>query len=172
MDKSFKFRSINKSDIKSILKIYNFHILKGLANFEEKPFSYKMFNELCLNIIKLNLPFIVCEYKKKLVGFAYLNKFRDKSGYRFSFENSIYIDESYLGIGIGNKLLYELIKKSKKNKKIKTIIAVIGGENSLASIKIHKKNGFKMIGTLKKIGFKKKLWIDSIYMQHNLNEKN
>ena len=42
---------------------------------------------------------------------------------------------------------------------------MIGGDNNISSIKIHKKNGFKYIGTLKKVGRKKNKWIDSIYMQ-------
>ena len=67
-------------------------------------------------------------------------------------------------------LLNELIKASTINKDIKTIIAVIGGKNVKASIKIHKKNGFNIVGTLKKVGFKKNQWLDSIYMQKILNE--
>ena len=55
-----------------------------------------------------------------------------------------------------------------KNKKIKNLIAVIGGSSNVASIKIHKKNGFKYIGTLKKVGFKKNKWMDSVYMQKKL----
>ena len=40
--------------------------------------------------------------------------------------------------------------------------------DNFASIKIHKKNGFEYIGTIKKAGFKKNRWIDSIYMQKRL----
>ena len=47
-------------------------------------------------------------------------------------------------------ILKELIKQCKKNKNIKNLIAVIGGSDNVASIKIHKKNGFKYIGTFKK----------------------
>ena len=50
----------------------------------------------------------------KVVGIAYLNKFRDKSGYRFAFENTIYVDNEYLKKGIGYKLLKELINVKKK----------------------------------------------------------
>jgi len=45
---------------------------------------------------------------------------------------------------------------------------VIGGKNNFASIKIHKNNGFQYVGTIKKAGFKKNKWIDSIYMQKRL----
>ena len=55
---------------------------------------------------------------------------------------------------------------------IKNIIAVIGSHDSEASIKIHKKNGFEMIGTIKKVGYKQGKWLDTIYMQRILNEKN
>ena len=59
----------------------------------------------------------------------------------------------------------ELIKLCRKNKDIKNLIAVIGGSDNLGSINIHKKNGFKYIGTLSKVGYKKNKWVDSVYMQ-------
>ena len=165
MDNSLNFRSLENKDITEVMKIYNFHILNGLANFEEGQVSYEDFFAFCQDILKLKLPFIVCEKNNMLVGFTYLNKFRNKSGYRYSYEDSIYIDNNFIGMGIGSKLLNELIKVSSDDSKIKTIIAVIGSHDSEPSIKIHKKNGFKIIGTLNKIGFKKNNWLDAIYMQ-------
>jgi len=169
---SLKFRPFNNKDISDILKIYNFHISNGMGSFEEKEVPYETFKDLCKNILKLNLPFIVCEKNKKVIAFTYLNKFRNKSGYRYAFENSIYVDINFTGMGIGSELLKKLIEVSKRNTNIKSIIAVIGSNNSKASIKIHKKNRFKMIGTLKQVGFKKNQWLDSIYMQKIFNEKN
>jgi L-amino acid N-acyltransferase YncA len=171
LNKQLTFRALKTSDIETVLEIYNFHIQNGFANFEEKPFLYNDFFDLCQNIINIKLPFIVCIFNKKVIGFAFLNNFRNKSGYRYSFENSIYLNSDYAGKGIGSKLLEELISISSKNSKIKNIIAVIGGKNPESSIQIHKKNGFVIIGTLKNIGFKKKEWLDAIYMQKILNEK-
>ena len=171
MNKQITFRALKTSDIKAVLEIYNFHINYGFANFDEKPFLYNDFFDLCQNITNAKLPFIVCNINKKIVGFAYLNNFRNKSGYRYSFENSIYLDSEYSGKGIGSKLLEELIKISSKNPRIKNIIAVIGGKEPESSIQIHKKNGFVIIGTLRNIGFKKKEWLDATYMQKILNEK-
>ena len=159
------FRLIQNNDILDVLNIYNKHILNGFANFEENPIDKKDFEKLIAEIDKLNLPFVVSLNDNKVVGFAYLNKYRDKSGYKHAFENSIYIDEKFLGKGIGCKLLNELISYAKENKNIKSIIAVIGSKDSDASICIHKKNNFDIIGTLKNIGFKKNTWLDSIIMQ-------
>ena len=124
------------------------------------------------NILKEKLPFIICEKSKKLIGFAYLNKFRNKSGYKHTFEDTIYIEKDFIGMGIGFKLLEKLINLSLKNPKIKTIISVIGEVNSQGSISIHKKNGFNIVGTLKSVGFKKNQWLDVIYMQKILYEEN
>ena len=122
------------------------------------------------NILNLKLPFLVSEIDNKIIGFAYLNKFREKSGYRYSYEDSIYIDNNFIGMGIGNMLLKELIKFSEINKNIKTIIAVIGNYKSEPSINIHKKNGFNIVGKLDKIGFKNNQWLDAIFMQKILDD--
>ena len=165
------FRKIKKEEIGEVLDIYNYHIENGLANFEENTLNIDIFIKLYEEILDLNLPFLVCEEDKKIIGFAFLNKFRNKSGYKYTYENSIYMHKDAIGRGIGSKLLKELIVESSATN-IKTIIAVIGGKNSQASVNIHKKNGFNMIGTLQKVGFKKNQWLDIIYMQIILNEKN
>ena len=161
-------RTINNSDIGSVMAIYNFHIVNSLGNFEEKKASKKEFLKLVDNILSNKLPFIVVELNNKIIGFAFLKKYRNKSGYRFTYENSIYIDPVYMNKGIGTKLLKNLIKVSKKNKKIKNIIAVIGDSKNYSSIRAHSKIGFKKIGILKKIAFKKNKWLDSVYMQKTL----
>ena len=151
MNNLIKIEKAIKEDILQILDIYNYYINFGLANFEEEEMSYDEFFELYSSIIKLDLPFLVAKKDNEIIGFVYLNKFRAKSGYKHTFENSIYIDNKYQGMGIGNDLLRELLEASKKNPNIKNIIAVIGSFDSESSIRIHKKNGFQTIGILKKV---------------------
>ena len=157
-----------KKNLKDALKIYNYYIDNSFSNFEEKKVSLSDFTKNYRNITKKKLPYLAAMIDKKLVGIAYLNKFRDKSGYRFAFENTIYVHNDYLKQGIGFKLLKQLITSSKKIKDIKKIVAVIGSIDSAGSIKVHKKLGFKNCGKLKKIGFKKNRWIDCIIMQKDL----
>ncbi len=159
---------ILKKHLKDAHKIYNYYIENSYSNFEEKKISFKDFILNYKKITKQKLPYLVAIFDKKVVGIAYINKFRDKSGYKFAFENTIYINNKYVKKGIGLKLLKKLILVSKKNKNIKKIVAVIAGIDSSGSIKIHKKTGFKKCGLLKKIGFKNGKWIDSIIMQKDL----
>ena len=157
-----------KKNLKDALKIYNYYVVNSFSNFEEKKVSLNYFTDYYKIIKNKKLPYLAAIIDKKIVGIAYLNKFRDKSGYRFAFENTIYVHNDYLKKGIGSKLLKQLINLSKKNKEIKKIVAVIGSIDSVGSIKVHKKLGFKNCGRLKKIGFKKGKWIDSIIMQKDL----
>ena len=163
-----KKNNFTKNEISKSLKIYNYFIEHSLSNFEEKKLSKSTFNLLLRKIKKNKLPFILAIEENEVIGLAFVNKFREKSGYRFSYEHSIYVDPAFINNGYGNKILKELIKICKKITKIKNLIAVIGGKNNFASIKIHKKNGFNYIGTIKKAGFKKNKWVDSIYMQKRL----
>jgi len=159
---------ISEQYLKNAHQIYNYYIVNSYSNFEEKKLTFDQFHKSYKNIIKNKLPYLVALSEKKVVGLAYLNKFREKSGYRFAFENTIYVHDKHTRQGIGYKLLKELLYVSKKNKNIKFIIAVIGSIDSKGSLKLHEKLGFKKTGVLKKIGFKKNKRIDSILLQKNL----
>ena len=82
-------------------------------NFEEDEVSFRDFYKNYKNITDNKLPYIVALGDKKVIGIAYLNKFRDKSGYRFTFENTIYVSNDHIKDGIGSKLLGKLINVSK-----------------------------------------------------------
>ena len=112
--KKIVIRSIAKRDIKEVLSIYNYYIENSLGNFEENKVSLGNFTKLTNRIISKNLPFTVCCNDKSIIGFAYLQEYRKKSGYRFTYENSIYVHKDYTDKGIGNLLLKNLIKISKK----------------------------------------------------------
>jgi len=164
-------KNIREKHLLSALKIYNYYISNSFSNFEEKQLSISRFKLLYKNIKSNKLPFLIAIDNNEVLGLAFVNKFRDKSGYRFTFEHSIYVNAKFIQKGYGSLILKDLIKECKKNKNIKNLVAVIGGSDNVASIKIHNKNGFKYIGTLSKAGYKKNKWIDSVYMQKKLWKK-
>ncbi len=163
-----KITLILEKHLKDAHKIYNYYITNSYSNFEEKKITFDEFNKNYKNIINKKLPYLVALDNEKVIGIAYLNNFRDKSGYRFVFENTIYIHHKYIKKGVGSSLLDKLIRLSKTNKKIKKIVAVIAGIDSKGSLKIHQKFGFKKSGILKKIGYKNDKWIDCIFMQKDI----
>tara|TARA_Y100000590_G_scaffold317246_1_gene358862 strand:- start:2 stop:517 length:516 start_codon:yes stop_codon:yes gene_type:complete len=166
------FRNACVKDIPEIKKIYEYYNKSNTRYLNNQFYTTVEFKKIFKSCKELNLPFVVLEKGKKIMGFAYLSKFRDKNIYKHTYENSIYVNKRIESKGFGSKLLSFLINESLKNKKIKNIIAVIADKDNISSIKIHKKNGFTHIGILKKIAVRKEKWLDIIIMQKKINEKN
>ncbi|MBN2677201.1 MAG: N-acetyltransferase, partial [Anaerolineaceae bacterium] len=91
-------------------------------------------------------------------GYAYGNKWKDRSAYRFTAEVTVYVDKDNHGKGIGNKLLQALIDDS-RSRNIHVLIAVIALPND-KSIRIHEKHGFKKVAHFAEVGYKQNRWID------------
>ena len=100
---------ISNKHLRDAHKIYNYYIVNSYSNFEEKKLTFNQFNNNYKNIIKKKLPYLIALSEEKVVGLAYLNRFREKSGYRFAFENTIYVHEKHTRQGIGYQLLRELL---------------------------------------------------------------
>ncbi len=74
-------------------------------------------------------PVIVAEHGRAVVGWAALSGFKERSGYRFTAEDSIYLDPAWRGRGIGSRLLAELIARATALG-YRSIIAGISGASS------------------------------------------
>lgn len=160
-------REANLSDIKQIQEIYAYHVLNGLGTFEETPPSAEEMAERMQSIKQLNYPFIVAIINDQVAGYCYANYYRQRSAYRFTVEDSVYINHKFQGQGVGALLLAELIKKC-TTQQFKQMVAVIGDSNNLGSINLHKKFGFEHTGKLIKAGYKFDQWVDVVFMQLEL----
>lgn len=78
-------------------------------------------------------------------------------------EVSVYVAQDSWGMGIGRQLLEALIDHSEEHG-IWTLQAGIFSENE-ASIALHKKAGFRMIGYREKIGKLHGIWKDTVLLE-------
>jgi phosphinothricin acetyltransferase len=78
-------------------------------------------------------------------------------------EVSVYVGSSSQGQGIGSTLLNALIKASEEEG-IWMLQAGIFPENQ-ASIHIHSKNGFKVLGIRERLGQMNGVWRDIVFME-------
>jgi L-amino acid N-acyltransferase YncA len=118
-------------------------------------------------VLDLGLPHLVAERDGRVMGYAYAGNWRPRPAYRYSVEDSIYIDKDAMGQGAGKLLLPALIEHCTALGK-RQMVAVIGDSAQTASIRLHASCGFEMTGTLKSIGFKFGRWLDSVLMQRPL----
>ena len=149
------------------VEIYGHHVLHGTASFEVEPPSLVEMARRRAAVLELGLPHLVAEREGRVLGYAYAGNWRPRPAYRFSVEDSIYIDKDAVGQGVGKALLPVLIDHYTALGK-RQMVAVIGDSAQTPSIRLHAACGFEMVGTLKNIGFKFGRWLDSVLMQRPL----
>jgi phosphinothricin acetyltransferase len=158
-----------EDDIPTITRIYAHHVLHGLASFEEMPPDKSELAARRREVLRHGLPYLAAEQAGEVVGYCYAAPYRARSAYRFTIEDSVYIDADRVGQGIGRALLARLIELCEQGP-WRQMIAVIGDSENRASIRLHKAEGFSMIGIHPAVGFKFGRWVDSVLMQRELGE--
>ena len=109
------------------------------------------------------LTIVVAEIDDLVVGFAGLSFYRDRPGYRTSVEDSVYVDRDHHGLGVGNALLGDVVRQA-TNHGFHTIFARIIGPQE-ASVALHERHGFALVGTERQVGRKFGRWHDVAILQ-------
>jgi phosphinothricin acetyltransferase len=162
-------RDAAERDVPRITAIYAHAVLHGLATFEvEPPGETEMARRLGA-VLAAGLPYFVAEDEGGVLGYAYAAPYRLRIGYRYTVEDSIYVDPGAVGRGAG-RLLLERLLEACTARGCRQMIAVIGDTDNAASIGLHEACGFARVGTLASTGFKFGRWVDSVLMQRDLGE--
>lgn len=170
MTSNVKVRVANDGDAVAIAGIYSHYVLNSTVTFElEAPDAAEMSRRRA-DVQQKNLPYLVAEISGTVVGYAYATPYRPRRAYRFTVEDSIYLHPDHTGKGLGKTLLTELIQVCEQGG-ARQMIAVIGGNDNAASVRLHERFGFQHVGVLKSVGFKFDRWLDTTLMQKTLATK-
>jgi len=141
-----------------VARIYNEGIATRNATFEKQAPDWTLWDKAHRKDCRL-----VAKIADKIVGWAALSNVSGRCVYSGVAEVSIYIDSEYRGRGIGDKLLKSLIAESEANG-IWTLQAGMFPENE-NSIRLHHKNGFRIVGTRERIGKMDDRWRDTVLLE-------
>jgi L-amino acid N-acyltransferase YncA len=162
-------RVATNDDAAGMLEIYAPFILNsGITQETEVP-SVEDFQQRVISNLA-ERPWLVCEINNEIAGYAYAGKHRDRKGYQWCTEPSVYILEKYFGLGVADALYTALFDILKLQGYVNAY-AVITLPND-RSIAFHKKFGFSYLTTYKKIGYKLGQWHDVGWMQYDINFHN
>ncbi len=150
-------RRAERADLEAITQIYNQAILNTVATFDTEPKTVDSRLDW-FNKHDKRYPILVALSDNVVVGWVSLSVWSDKCAYNKTAELSIYIEEQQRGRGIGKKLMNSIIEHA-NNIDCHTIISRIAGESE-ASIHLHEKYEFQLIGTMKEVGYKFGRFID------------
>ena len=156
-------RPAEVKDLPQIVEIYSYYVLNSIVSFEEEPPSLDEMRSRFEKVKKENLPFLVLEEEGAILGYAYAYKYRERSAYRLTVENSVYVRHGNSGKGYGALLMKELMDHL-KDSGIKTIVAIIASPQSVA---FHERFNFRKVGVLEKVGLKFGGWIDTTLLQYD-----
>jgi L-amino acid N-acyltransferase YncA len=157
------------ADLPTITRIYDHAVRTGTATFELEPPDLAEMTRRFEALMDGGFPYLVAARGGEVLGYAYAGPYRPRPAYRFTVENSIYLDPAAQAKGTGTALLRALILASEQCGH-RQMVAVIGDSANLGSIGVHRKTGFEMIGTLHNVGFKFGRWLDTVLMQKALGE--
>ncbi|MBB4954531.1 phosphinothricin acetyltransferase [Agrobacterium vitis] len=112
-------------------------------------------------------PVLVAEVGGRVAGYASYGDWRAFDGYRHTVEHSVYVDKDHRGAGLGKLLMQALIERAKAGH-VHVMIAAIEAGN-LASIRLHEKLGFRLVGIHSQVGTKFGRWLDLAAMELQLD---
>jgi phosphinothricin acetyltransferase len=162
-------RDSKLADIDAIQRIYGHHVLNGLASFEETVPTTEELARRRLDVLGRGMPYLVAEFQGSVVGYSYVAPYRARPAYRYAVENSVYIESGLIRRGIGQALLGALITHCEAGP-WRQMVAVIGDSANQASLGLHARAGFRIVGTFEAVGFKFGRWVDSVLMQRALGD--
>jgi L-amino acid N-acyltransferase YncA len=165
-----QLRDADADDMAEIARIYAHYVETSVYSFEEAAPDAAEMGRRWRQIRDAGLPWRVAETGPGgIIGYAYAGRFRARSAYRFTVENSVYVAPDRRHRGVGLALMRDLIRDCAA-RGYRQMMAVIGDSANEASIRLHARLGFRTVGHEVAVGFKSGRWIDAVQMQLALGE--
>ncbi|EBW2381162.1 N-acetyltransferase family protein, partial [Salmonella enterica subsp. enterica serovar Enteritidis] len=162
-------RQAGEDDISRITEIYADAVDNGTATYELEAPDEAEIRSRFRALKAANYPYLVYEDDGAVLGYAYAGPFRARPAYRFIVEDSIYIAPEAKGRGVGRALLEALIEACRHDG-YRQFVAVIGdGVSGSPSVRLHRAVGMRLTGMLEGSGYKHGRWLDTAFMQMDLN---
>lgn len=152
-----------EDDAIEVAYIYNHYIATSHATFEFDPIDGREMLRRMEDGWIVGYPFLVCEDKDGISGYAYAHQFRARGAYAHTAEVSVYVKPGHDGLGIGSAL-YRILLKELGGMDFHAVVAGISLPND-DSIHLHEKFGFEKVGHFRETGRKFDRWIDVGYWE-------
>ena len=113
-------------------------------------------------------PALVIEGDGKVLGWGSISTYNTRQGWSATVEDSIFIDHTQHGKGLGKQMLQELLRRAEAIGHT-SVIARISGEQT-PSLRLHASLGFEQAGVLRGVGHKFGQKLDCVYMLKALRQ--
>lgn len=159
-----EIRIATEDDAAETLAVYSQYIGTTIT-FEYDPPSVGEFARRIRDTVK-DYPFLACVEAGRLCGYAYAHRLAERAAYRWGAELSVYLDSGVTSRGIGGTL-YRALTDLLKLQGIRTVYGCVTFPNP-RSERLHEKQRFRRIGTLRRAGFKCGAWHDVTWFEKEI----
>jgi L-amino acid N-acyltransferase YncA len=151
-------REMQPADGEAVLRIYQEGIETGQATFQSQAPTWEEWNKSHLEDLRF-----VALYQELISGWVALSPVSSRCVYAGVAEVSVYVGNQFRGKQIGSSLLQTIVAKS-EGKGYWTLQAGIFPENT-ASIALHKKCGFRVVGERERVGKMNGVWRSTVLLE-------
>lgn len=151
-------RAMAPADAAAVLRIYQAGIDGGPASFETTAPAWEAFDAG-----KLPAHRFVAELDGAVTGWVAVSQVSARAVYAGVVEHSVYVDPAARGRGIGLALL-EVLLASTDAAGIWTVQFAVFPDNT-ASLRLHQRAGFRIIGTRERISRRRGQWCDTVLIE-------
>ena len=150
-------------DAEAIRAIYNREVSTSTVTFDLVPRSAVEQREWLAARSGAHAVVVATDGEGGVVGFGSLSPYRDRPAYRTTVEDSVYVRHDRRRSGVGSLLLEELVAVAARHG-FHTVIARVVGDHQ-ASIDLHRRHGFAVVGVEREVGRKFGRWLDVAVLQ-------
>lgn len=151
-------REMTENDGRAVLEIYRLGVQSGQATFETSVPAWNEWDKKYLEHSRF-----IAVTNNRIAGWVALSPVSAREVYKGVAEVSIYVDPAFHGKGVGSALMAKVIESSETNG-IWTLFSVVFPDN-IATMKLHKKFGYRIIGTREKIARHNGTWRDTVLLE-------
>ena len=162
---AFRIRIATPQDATAFADIYEPHVARTLVSFEEEPPSAQEM-ERRIRTTLAYAPWLVASRGDEVAGYAYASRHRDRAGYRWAVDVSVYLRDEFQRQGIGRRLYEELFTVLERQR-FRRAYAGIALPND-ASVALHRALGFEEVGVYRRVGWKMGRWLDVVWLGRNI----
>ncbi len=162
---AMQVRLAQLDDADGIRAIYNAEVLEGTATFDLRPRSALEQRSWLTDRDGAHAVVVAVE-GSVVLGFGSLSPYRPRPAYRTTVEDSVYVDPTHQGRGVGRAVLDALLVTATQHG-FHLVIGRISGHNE-ASVALHHACGFETVGVEREVGRKFSRWLDVVVVQRLL----
>lgn len=159
-------RSADAADAPAICAIYNLEVTTSTVTFDLRPRTLDEQLRWLRDRSGAHAVLVAVD-DEQVIGFGSLSPWRDRPAYSTTVEDSVYVHRDHHGKGVGAALLGELVSVATAHGFHACMARIVGGHE--ASISLHARHGFEVVGTEREVGRKFGKWLDVVVMERLLS---